>query len=77
VRIESDLQSSLRRRATLVRKSESVIVREALETYLAAVPDGVSAYDLALGAGVIGRAKSLPRDLSTNPKHFAGFGEKP
>jgi hypothetical protein len=76
VRIESGLQSSLRRRAALAEKSESVIVREALETYLAAMPEEVSAYDLALQAGVIGCAKAGPRDLSTNPKHFKGFGEK-
>jgi len=76
VRIEPGLQSSLRERAVLAEKSESVIVREALETYLAAVPEEVSAYDLALQAGVIGCAKAGPRDLSANPKHFKGFGEK-
>jgi predicted DNA-binding protein len=76
VRIEPRLQSSLRRRAALAQKSESVVVREALETYLAAVPDAASAYDLALQAGVIGCARPGPRDLSTNPKHFKGFGEK-
>jgi predicted DNA-binding protein len=75
VRIEPGLQSSLRRRATLAQKSESVIVREALETYLAAVSEEASAYDLALKAGVIGCAKPAPRDLSTNPKHLKGFGE--
>jgi hypothetical protein len=76
VRIEPGLQSSLRRRAALARKSESVIVREALESYLAAVTEEVSAYDLALQAGVIGCAKPAPRDLSTNPRHFEGFGGK-
>jgi len=76
VRIEPGLQRSLRRRAALAQKSESVIVREALESYLAAVTEEVSAYDLALQAGVIGCAKPGPRDLSTNPKHFEGFGEK-
>jgi hypothetical protein len=59
-----------------VQKSESIIVREALELYLASVPEEMSAYDLALQACVIGCAKALPRDLSTNPKHFQGFGEK-
>lgn len=76
VRIEPSLQSSLRRRAALARKSESVIVREALESYLAAVTEEVSAYDLALQAGLIACAKPGPRDLSTNPKRFEGFGEK-
>lgn len=76
VRIDPRLQSSLRRRADLAQKSESAVVREALETYLSAAPDGASAYDLALRAGIIGCAKSAPRDLSTNPKHFKGFGEE-
>jgi hypothetical protein len=77
VRIEPRLQNSLRRKATLAQKSESVIVREALETYLAAVPDEPSAYDVARKAGVIGCARSGPRDLSTNPEYFHGFGQKP
>jgi hypothetical protein len=76
VRIEPGLQRSLRRRAALAQKSESVIVRDALESYLAGATKDVSAYDLALQAGVIGCAKPGPRDLSTNPKHFEGFGEK-
>lgn len=76
MRIEPRIQSSLRRRAALAQKSESAVVREALETYLSTVPDRPSAYDLALQAGVIGCAKSGPRDLSTNPEHFKGFGEK-
>jgi len=76
VRIEPRLHSSLRRRAILAKKSESAVVREALETYLATAPNGASAYDLALQAGIIGCAKSGPRDLSVNPEHFQGFGEK-
>jgi hypothetical protein len=76
VRIEPGLQSSLRRRAALAEKSESVIVREALDAYLAAVPPEVSAYDLAVKAGVIGCAKAAPQDLSINPKHLKGFGKK-
>ncbi len=64
------------RESALAQKSESVVEREALETYLAAAPDEVSAYNIALQAGVIGCAKSGPRDLSTNRKHFKGFGQK-
>ena len=76
VRVEPRLQNSLRRRAALAQKSESVIVREAIETYLTSVPEPVSVYDLALQAGIIGSIKSGPKDLSSNPKHFRGFGEK-
>jgi hypothetical protein len=76
VRIEPRLQSDLRRRAALAQKSESEVVREALATYLATTPEGASAYDLALQAGIIGCARAGPRDLSTNPEHFKGFGDK-
>lgn len=29
----------------------------------------------AEAAGLIGAARSLPKDLSTNPRHFKGFGK--
>jgi hypothetical protein len=75
VRVEPRLLAGLRRRAALARTSESAIVRDALETYLSTTPAGLSAYDLALQAGLIGCVKSGPRDLSTNLRHFEGFGE--
>ncbi len=31
-------------------------------------------YDLAMELGIIGIAKDLPSDLSTNPDYFEGFG---
>jgi hypothetical protein len=34
-----------------------------------------SACDLAVAAGLIGCARGLPRDLSTNKRYFAGFGK--
>jgi hypothetical protein len=34
-----------------------------------------SAYELFRKAGLMGCAKGLPKDLSTNKKHFAGFAE--
>jgi len=33
-----------------------------------------SAYDIAKRLGIIGSAKGLPADLSTNPEHMEGFG---
>ncbi|MEC4893226.1 MAG: hypothetical protein SAL07_03200 [Oscillatoria sp. PMC 1051.18] len=33
-----------------------------------------SAYDLALKLGVIGAAKNLPPDLSSNKEYLSGFG---
>lgn len=34
-----------------------------------------TAYDAALAAGVIGCERGGPKDLSTNPVYFEGFGE--
>lgn len=34
-----------------------------------------SCYDLAVKAGIVGMVNGGPADLSTNPKHLAGFGE--
>lgn len=34
-----------------------------------------SAYELFKEAGLIGCAKGLPKDLSTNKRYFAGFGK--
>lgn len=54
---------------------ESELVRDALESYLGQAPAARSAYDLAREAGLIGCVRGAPRDLSTNPKHFKGFGK--
>ena len=78
-RISVRLNSALRRRleATAIRtgKPESSLVREALERQLSRSEAGETAYDLALRAGLIGAVKGGSRDLSTNPRHFDGFGE--
>lgn len=74
VRIPATLGKELRRRATLRGRPESELMREALEKYLAE-PAPKSAYDLAKAAGMIGCAKGLPPDLSTNKKYFEGFGK--
>lgn len=74
VRIPPNLGKELRRRASLKGRPESELMREALEKYLAE-PAPKSAYDIAKEAGIIGCAKGLPPDLSTNKKYFEGFGE--
>ena len=77
VRIPEHLGERLRQKSQLKGAAESELVREALESYLAKQAGGVSAYEAAVAAGVIGcaRASRLPKDLSTNPKHLDGFGE--
>ncbi|BAZ36851.1 hypothetical protein NIES4101_27710 (plasmid) [Calothrix sp. NIES-4101] len=59
-------------------KSESEIVIIALREYfnfLSAASSSNSCYDLALELGVVGIAKDLPSDLSTNKEYFKGFGQ--
>jgi hypothetical protein len=55
-----------------VRPSD--IVRQALEEHMQARTERPNCRDLAERLGLIGSAKGLPRDLSTNPKHMEGFG---
>lgn len=74
-RLTPDTLLRLRRRSKLTGKSESEIVREAIESHLSAPTEPRTAYDLALRLGLVGCAKGLPSDLSTNRKYFEGFGE--
>ncbi len=74
VRLSEQLQKEL---AVFARQSglkESQIVRDALEEFCRKRGTRSSAFDLARDIGLIGCADDLPRDLSTNPKHFEGFG---
>ena len=77
VRIPKHLGDRLRQRSEVKGTPESELVRKALESYLAQPVSGQSAFEAAIEAGVVGCAKEsgLPKDLSTNPKHFEGFGE--
>jgi metal-responsive CopG/Arc/MetJ family transcriptional regulator len=74
VRIPAELQDDLESLAHTTGKSESELVREALEEYCLKYGNGPSCYDLAEKAGLIGCAKNLPKDLSVNPRHMDGFG---
>jgi metal-responsive CopG/Arc/MetJ family transcriptional regulator len=75
VRIPSGLSQQLRVCARSRGQTESEVIREALERHLLRKRKGASAYDVFNAAGLIGCAKGLPRDLSTNKKYFEGFGE--
>jgi len=76
VRVPESLTSRLRSRSRAKGATESELVREALESYLGKTKEGSSAYDLAEAAGIIGTARKLPKDLSTNPRYMKGFGKK-
>ena len=75
IRIGAVLERGLRQSALTAGKPESELVREALQEYLSKRA-GASACDLAREAGLIGCFKSGPKDLSTNRRHFRGFGER-
>jgi predicted DNA-binding protein len=74
VRFPSALQARLERRAKLAGKTESEIVREAVEAHIAQAPVAESALQLARRLGLVGCVTDAPSDLSTNSGHFEGFG---
>jgi predicted DNA-binding protein len=74
VRVPHALTVRLRSRSQAKGTTESELVREALESYLGHSTGERSAYELAKQAGIIGYARRAPKDLSTNPRHFKGFG---
>jgi len=79
IRIPETLGQRLRHRSRMRGQPESELVREALETYLGQTTEARPAYELAEEAGLIGcigRGPKAPaKDLSTNPRHFEGFGK--
>ena len=79
IRIPETLGQRLRHRSRMRGQPESELVREALETYLGQSAEARPAFELAAEAGLIGcigrSAKSLLKDLSTNPRHMEGFGK--
>jgi len=76
VRVPQTLTARLRSRSRAKGTTESELVREALENYLGKTKtkEEFSAYDLAEAAGIISSAHHAPKDLSTNRRHFKGFG---
>jgi metal-responsive CopG/Arc/MetJ family transcriptional regulator len=74
VRVPKTLGTLLRNRSRAQGQTPSDLVRVALETYLGRENGGRSAYELAEEAGVIGSARHAPKDLSTNRRHWDGFG---
>jgi predicted DNA-binding protein len=75
IRISESLVKRLKKHAGMRRRSESALVREALESYLGEGSTSSSAYALAKGAGLIGCMGGEPSNLSTNRKHLQGFGK--
>jgi predicted DNA-binding protein len=74
VRLPAELHRRLKSAARRSGTRESGLVRAAVERQLAAEDDALTAYQHAERAGLIGAVKGASRDLSTNPRHFEGFG---
>ncbi len=74
VRLDSDTQQRLDEEVQATGKNESDVVREALRDYFRKRPRPESCLELARRHRLIGCAKQLPPDLSTNRQHFEGFG---
>jgi Arc/MetJ-type ribon-helix-helix transcriptional regulator len=75
VRMPGELKNALDAEASATGHSPSEIVRVALSRHLRKRGPPRTCLDVARELGVIGAAKDLPRDLSTNLRHFEGFGE--
>ena len=76
VRINGKLRRKLADLSRASGRSESDLVREALERHLRDAEPPLTCYELARRIGLIGSASGLPPDLSTNPRHMEGFGKK-
>ncbi len=74
LRVPDALGERLRQRSRLKGKSESALVRAALEIYFERADEVRPAYELAQEAGILGCIRHAPRDLSTNRQYFEGFG---
>jgi|ERR1700675_4176407 len=76
IRVPETLEASLRQRSRVNGQTPSDLVRLALKSYLSKQGSVGSAYEIAEEAGLIGCVRRAPKDLSTNRRHFEGFGER-
>ncbi len=76
VRLTADVCLKLEEIAEGRRSNASDIIRIAIDEFLSSQEVPESAYQIASRIGLVGGAKfKLPSDLSTNRKHFSGFGK--
>jgi metal-responsive CopG/Arc/MetJ family transcriptional regulator len=76
VRVPKALGTLLRNCSRAKGQTPSDLVRVALEAYLNRESGPRSAYEMAEEAGLIGCLRRAPKDLSTNRRHFEGFGKR-
>ena len=79
LKLPEGLAAQLADQARRRQLSKSELVRRALLVYLQAPAVGVAATEPSaadLVADLVGCCDGAPADLSTNPAHLAGFGER-
>jgi hypothetical protein len=74
VRVGQRLKQELEAEAREKGVRPSAIVRQVLEEHMRSRARRPNCLELAERLGLIGSAKGLPADLSTNPEHMEGFG---
>ena len=75
IRVPDSLGERLRNRSQVKGETESELVRAALEAYFEQSHGERLAYEMAEETGVVGCIRRAPKDLSTNRRHFEGFGQ--
>ena len=73
VRLSAELHQQPKNAAHQNSTRESDTVRGVLERQFA--DEAMTAYEHVKETGLIGAVRGTDRDLSTNPKHFDGFGQ--
>jgi len=71
-RLKSELEAEAKEKG--VRPSD--LVRQVLERHLRGRTPRPNARELAERLGILGSARGLPADLSTNLEHMEGFGRE-
>jgi predicted DNA-binding protein len=75
VRLAGALGDRLRYRSRSEGRTESDLIRQAIENYLGQSNGNKSAYALAEESGLIGCVSRAPKDLSRASRHMEGFGK--
>ena len=75
LKIPNELLAELKRAAKARRVTQSVLVRESLETALRPRVRRRAASCFDLAEDLAGSLKGLPSDLAHNPKYLDSFGE--
>ena len=75
VRVDDRLKRELEAEAKEQGVRPSDVVRQVLERHIRERTPSLNARQLAEKLGILGSAKGLPADLSTNPAYMEGFGE--